>query len=134
MHTSDGSMSSWYGSSIGSPAPYRFMWALETFQSLGIEFVSLTEDVDTSTAAGKMVFTVLGAVAELERSLTAERVKVGLRNAPPRGKNSDGEWGAYIGWLLSIPEFRKGFWEHGRQVSSPALVRFLRCSCLYRLL
>ena len=60
--------------------------ALETFQSLGIEFVSLTEGVDTSTPAGKMVFTVLGAVAELERSLIAERVKAGLRNAKVKGK------------------------------------------------
>jgi hypothetical protein len=40
--------------------------ALEIFQALGIEFVSLTEGVDTSTPAGKMVFTVLGAVAELD--------------------------------------------------------------------
>jgi DNA invertase Pin-like site-specific DNA recombinase len=60
--------------------------ALETFQSLGIEFVSLTEGVDTSTPAGKMVFTVLGAVAELERSLICERVKAGLRNARAKGK------------------------------------------------
>jgi len=59
--------------------------ALETFQSLGIEFVSLTEGVDTSTPMGKMVFTVLGAVAELERSLIVERVK-GLRNARAKGK------------------------------------------------
>jgi DNA invertase Pin-like site-specific DNA recombinase len=44
--------------------------ALETFQSLGIEFVSLSEQMDTSTPTGKMVFTVLGAVAELERSLS----------------------------------------------------------------
>src|SRR5580700_7492479 len=42
--------------------------ALEEFRSLGIEFVSLSEQVDTSTPTGKMVFTVLGAVAELERS------------------------------------------------------------------
>ena len=60
--------------------------ALETFQALGIEFVSLTEGVDTSTPAGKMIFTVLGAVAELERSLIAERVKAGLRNARAKGK------------------------------------------------
>ena len=60
--------------------------ALETFQALGIEFVSLTEGVDTSTPAGKMVFTVLGAVAELERSLIAERVRAGLRNAQAKGK------------------------------------------------
>jgi DNA invertase Pin-like site-specific DNA recombinase len=60
--------------------------ALENFQALGIEFVSLTEGVDTSTPAGKMIFTVLGAVAELERSLICERVKAGLRNARAKGK------------------------------------------------
>ena len=61
--------------------------ALETFKALGIEFVSLSERVDTSTPTGKMVFTVLGAVAELERSLIAERVKAGLRNARAKGKH-----------------------------------------------
>lgn len=61
--------------------------ALETFQALGIEFVSLTEGVDTSTPAGKMIFTVLGAVAELERSLIRERVKAGMRNAKANGKH-----------------------------------------------
>ena len=60
--------------------------ALETFQALGIEFVSLSEQVDTSTPTGKMVFTVLGAVAELERSLIAERVRAGLRHARAKGK------------------------------------------------
>jgi DNA invertase Pin-like site-specific DNA recombinase len=59
---------------------------LETFHALGIEFVSLSEQLDTSTPAGKMVFTVLGAVAELERSLIVERVKAGLRNARAKGK------------------------------------------------
>jgi DNA invertase Pin-like site-specific DNA recombinase len=61
--------------------------ALETFQALGIEFVSLTEGVDTSTPAGRMIFTVLGAVAALERSLIRERVKAGLRNAKAKGKH-----------------------------------------------
>lgn len=60
--------------------------ALENFKALGIEFVSYTEQMDTSTPAGKMVFTVLGAVAELERSLIVERVKAGLRNAKAKGK------------------------------------------------
>jgi DNA invertase Pin-like site-specific DNA recombinase len=59
---------------------------LETFNSLGIAFVSLREQIDTSTPAGKMIFTVLAAVAELERSLIAERVKAGLRNARAKGK------------------------------------------------
>jgi DNA invertase Pin-like site-specific DNA recombinase len=60
--------------------------ALETFGALGIEFCSLSEQLDTSTPAGKMVFTVLGAVAELERSLIAERVRAGLWNARAKGK------------------------------------------------
>ena len=60
--------------------------ALETFNALGIAFVSLSEQLDTSTPTGKMVFTVLGAVAELERSLIAERVRAGLRNAKAKGK------------------------------------------------
>jgi DNA invertase Pin-like site-specific DNA recombinase len=60
--------------------------ALETFKAQGIEFVSFSEQLDTSTPAGKMVFTVLGAVAELERGLIVERVKAGLRNARAKGK------------------------------------------------
>jgi DNA invertase Pin-like site-specific DNA recombinase len=60
--------------------------ALETFKAQGIEFVSFSEQLDTSTPAGKLVFTVLGAVAELERSLIVERVRAGLRNAKAKGK------------------------------------------------
>ena len=60
--------------------------ALESFKAQGIEFVSFSEQLDTSTPAGKLVFTVLGAVAELERSLIVERVKAGLRNARSKGK------------------------------------------------
>src|SRR6267143_418644 len=60
--------------------------ALETFRSVGIEFVSYSEAIDTSTRVGKMTFTVLGAVAELERSLIIERVRAGVRNAKAKGK------------------------------------------------
>ena len=60
--------------------------ALETFRALGIDFVSLSEQMDTSTPTGKMVFTVLGAVAELERSLIVERVRSGLAAARARGQ------------------------------------------------
>jgi DNA invertase Pin-like site-specific DNA recombinase len=64
----------------------HLLWALETFRALGIDFVSCSEQMDTSTPTGKMVFTVLGAVAELERSLIVERVRAGLRNARAKGK------------------------------------------------
>jgi DNA invertase Pin-like site-specific DNA recombinase len=59
---------------------------LETFNALGINFVSLSEAIDTATPAGKLVFIVLGAVAELERSLIVERVRAGMRNAKAKGK------------------------------------------------
>jgi|SRR5579863_390155 len=59
--------------------------ALELFQSLGIDFVSYTEAIDTSTPVGRMTFVVLGAVAELERSLIRERVIAGQKAAKAKG-------------------------------------------------
>jgi DNA invertase Pin-like site-specific DNA recombinase len=59
--------------------------ALEEFSELGIDFVSLKETIDTSTPTGKMVFTVLAAVAELERSTIRERVIAGQKAAKRRG-------------------------------------------------
>ena len=59
--------------------------ALEQFQTSGTSFVSTTENIDTGTPTGKMVFTVLAAVAEMERNLTVERIHAGLRNARAKG-------------------------------------------------
>jgi len=59
--------------------------ALEEFQVLGIDFVSLGESIDTSTPIGKLVFTVLGAVAELERDIIRERVQMGIARARAKG-------------------------------------------------
>jgi Resolvase, N terminal domain len=73
-----------------APSVSHLLRALETFNALGVAFVSLSESLDTSTPAGRMVFTVLGAVAELERSLIAERVRAGLRNARAKGKQLGG--------------------------------------------
>jgi DNA invertase Pin-like site-specific DNA recombinase len=72
--------------------------ALETFRALGIEFVSLSEQVDTSTPMGKMVFTVLGAVAELERSLIVERVKASRAG---RGTRLAGHASGATAWPLA---------------------------------
>ena len=60
--------------------------ALEQFNALGVDFISLSESIDTSTPMGKMVFTVIGAVAELERSLIQERVVMGIQRARKQGK------------------------------------------------
>src|SRR5215472_4671914 len=59
---------------------------LELCRSLGMDFVSVTEAVDTSLPAGELVFQMIGAVAQFERSLIAERVKAGLANARANGK------------------------------------------------
>lgn len=60
--------------------------ALDEFKDKNCSFISLSERLDTSTAAGKMAFTVLAAVSQLERELIVERVKIGLANARAKGK------------------------------------------------
>ncbi len=60
--------------------------ALEQFNALGVDFISLSEAIDTSCPMGRMVFTVLAAVAELELSLIRERVVMGLERAKAQGK------------------------------------------------
>src|SRR5580658_2789136 len=60
--------------------------ALEEFRSLGIEFVSLHEGVDTSTPNGRLVFGIFASIAEFERELIRDRVRSGLAAAKAKGK------------------------------------------------
>lgn len=60
--------------------------ALEEFKALGIQFVSYTEGIDTTTAMGKVIFTIIGAIAEFEREIIRERVRAGIHNAQAHGK------------------------------------------------
>ena len=60
--------------------------ALELFRELGIGFVSCTEAIDTSLPHGEMLFQIIGAIAQWERSLIVERVKAGLQHARQQGK------------------------------------------------
>jgi DNA invertase Pin-like site-specific DNA recombinase len=60
--------------------------ALEEFRSLGIEFISLHEGVDTSTPNGRLVFGIFASIAEFERELIRDRVKSGIAAARMRGK------------------------------------------------
>src|SRR5713101_3671160 len=60
--------------------------ALEDFRSLGIDFISLHEGVDTSTANGRLVFGIFASIAEFERELIRDRVRSGLAAAKAKGK------------------------------------------------
>src|SRR5712672_3331292 len=60
--------------------------ALEDFRSLGIQFISYQENIDTSSPLGQALFTIVSAVAQLERDLIRERVSAGVRNARACGK------------------------------------------------
>jgi DNA invertase Pin-like site-specific DNA recombinase len=53
----------------------------------GIGFRSLTENIDTTTSSGKLIFHVFGALAEFERDLIRERTQAGLAAARARGRN-----------------------------------------------
>jgi DNA invertase Pin-like site-specific DNA recombinase len=59
--------------------------ALEEFRSLGIQFISYQENMDTSSPLGQALFTIVAAVAQLERDLIRERVTAGIRNAQANG-------------------------------------------------
>jgi DNA invertase Pin-like site-specific DNA recombinase len=60
--------------------------ALEEFRHLGVDFISVTEQIDTSSPMGKAMFTIISAIAEFERSLISERVRAGIAKARAQGK------------------------------------------------
>ena len=66
----------------------QLVLALEEFRSLRIEFVSHQEALDSSTPLGKAMFTIIGAMAELERNIIRERVLAGMEHARRNGTKS----------------------------------------------
>ena len=64
----------------------HLLLALEEFRSLGIQFMSYQENIDTSSPLGQALFTIVAAVAQLERDLIRERVAAGIRVARQNGK------------------------------------------------
>lgn len=61
--------------------------SLDEFNALGIDFISLTEGIDTTTPAGQLLFHIVGAVAQFERDLIVERVRAGMAHAWAMGKH-----------------------------------------------
>jgi DNA invertase Pin-like site-specific DNA recombinase len=64
----------------------HFLEVLDELNRLGIEFISLRENIDTGGALGRAMLTIIAAIAELERSLIVERVKAGMRRAKLEGR------------------------------------------------
>jgi DNA invertase Pin-like site-specific DNA recombinase len=60
--------------------------AIAELEVLGVAFVSLRDNLDLTTPSGRLMFQIIGAMAEFERSLIQERVRAGLRNAKAKGK------------------------------------------------
>jgi DNA invertase Pin-like site-specific DNA recombinase len=59
--------------------------SLQQFNQLGVDFISYTQDIDTTTAMGRLFFHIVGAFAEFEGEQIVERVKAGLENARAKG-------------------------------------------------
>lgn len=75
----------WKLDRLGRSLPH-LITVIEELQSKGAGFKSLSESIDTTTAGGKLIFHIFGALAEFERSLIAERTRAGLQAAKKRGK------------------------------------------------
>jgi DNA invertase Pin-like site-specific DNA recombinase len=64
----------------------NFLQVIDELDSMGIEFISRRENVDTSGPMGRLFVTIISAIAELERSLVVDRVKSGMRRARLEGR------------------------------------------------
>lgn len=90
----------------------HLLQTLNFFNSHSIGFISVTENVDTTTPAGKMLVTFLGAIAEFERELIRERVKAGLDRAKANNvKLGRPRKGFDVSEALRLRELGKGFGE-----------------------
>jgi DNA invertase Pin-like site-specific DNA recombinase len=77
---------SWSGVSIAWAAAFGTSDLSEQLQQRGIALRSLTEAIDTSTPAGRFLFSILGALASMEREIIVERTRAGLLAAAARGR------------------------------------------------
>ena len=94
--------------------------ALEQFRSLNINFISLQEQFDTSTPIGHAIFTIIGAMAQLERDIIRERVKAGLDRARTRGVR--------LGRPVASAKSDEVIDLKGQGLSVPEIAQRLRCS------
>jgi DNA invertase Pin-like site-specific DNA recombinase len=76
---------------------------LADLSAVGVAFISLRDNIDLSTPSGRLMFQLIGAMAEFERALIQERVRAGLRHARAKGKRLGRPARAVdVGWLLRL--------------------------------
>ena len=107
----------------------EFLQIVDELHELGIEFISAREAIDTTGAMGRMFITMIGSIAEVERSILRERIKAGMRRAKMEGQrlgraplNVDRE--AIVRDRLSGMSLTKVAKRHG--VSRATVVRLVR--------
>lgn len=64
----------------------HLLQSLDEFRSLGIDFISFQENIDTTSPLGKAMFTIISAINELEKNIIVSRVRAGLANAKAKGR------------------------------------------------
>jgi DNA invertase Pin-like site-specific DNA recombinase len=92
----------WRLDRLGRSLPHLIA-TMTSLEERGIGFKSLTENIDTTTSGGKLIFHIFGALAEFERNLIRERTQAGLSAARARGRRG-GRPKALTGKQLSIAQ------------------------------
>lgn len=102
--------------------------ALDELQSRNVSFVSMSENIDTSSALGRAIFIIVAAVAELERDLIRERVQAGVDRARKRRST----WGRPRRWTPEQAERARQLREAGRSWREVAMAVGLKVRTLRR--
>jgi DNA invertase Pin-like site-specific DNA recombinase len=93
----------------------HLIFIIEEWNNLGINFICKTQNIDTTTPSGKLVFHIFGAIAEFERQLIKERINLGLKRARKQGKR----FGRPKGKKDSKRRRKAGYYQRWSKKSSP---------------
>jgi DNA invertase Pin-like site-specific DNA recombinase len=111
--------------------------ALEKFKSLKIEFISKTENIDTTTPSGRFFFNIMASVAEFERSIMRERITAGIASAKARGVKFGKKKTSRNGKLLlteSQKDLIRKYYQKGMHYTDIAKIMKERPDFIYKIL
>ena len=89
---------------------------IEEWRKLGIDFICMTEPIDTTSASGELIFHIFGAIAQFERQLITERINLGLDRAKKQGKRL----GRPPGKKDTKVRRKSGYYQRWSKKSSPS--------------